>query len=480
MLTGRRLFAWCISIYLIAQVLLLIRIDIPSYEVYDEHYYVGAAREILKSGQQLNPEHPPLAKELIAVGMRVAGDQPLGWRLMSTVAGSLSLVAVFIMALAIFSGSIAPAIFCTLLTGFNFVFYVQSRIAMLDTFMFAFLAWSWAMFFMSWNDAMPTRIIRRHWTLSAVFLGFAIGCKWTAIVSMGLCLAIPLPFFMSRWMGSRVFQSWYPLELWRKAGIGFYYAVFLGLPVLAYILSLVPLLKLEGFKYSFLQLLTSYQIETWRLLTQNFGGHHYASDLTQWFLMTRPIWYAFREVPDKFEVAQGIVYLGNPLVMWSGIAATLACLWAWIAKRSSAAFLISIFYFAFSLCWLAVPRSVFFYYYYYPAAVLLSFAITFVFYRMQNLDLFFTLLSLLALMRILLPADAEVGASTYLWMVWGAGWLSVIAHFLSKGKISNFRAAKYIFLGTSGILFGFYFPILSALEINSRLPPVWMWLPSWI
>jgi dolichyl-phosphate-mannose-protein mannosyltransferase len=48
---------------------------------FDEADYVPAARQMLEPvlpGPPLNPMHPLLAKELIAVSIRVSGDVPLG------------------------------------------------------------------------------------------------------------------------------------------------------------------------------------------------------------------------------------------------------------------------------------------------------------------------------------------------------------------------------------------------------------------
>jgi dolichyl-phosphate-mannose-protein mannosyltransferase len=48
---------------------------------FDEAHYVPAARQMLEPvlpGPPLNPMHPLLAKELMAVSIRVFGDVPLG------------------------------------------------------------------------------------------------------------------------------------------------------------------------------------------------------------------------------------------------------------------------------------------------------------------------------------------------------------------------------------------------------------------
>ena len=75
---------------------------------------------------------------LIGVGVALFGDQPFGWRFMSALFGALRCSAMFLWALALFEES-RPALWTAVLTGLDQIIYVQSRIAMLDVFMFAFL-----------------------------------------------------------------------------------------------------------------------------------------------------------------------------------------------------------------------------------------------------------------------------------------------------------------------------------------------------
>jgi hypothetical protein len=50
---------------------------------FDEVHYVPAARQMLEPvmpAPMLNPMHPPLARQLMALSIRTFGDAPLGWR----------------------------------------------------------------------------------------------------------------------------------------------------------------------------------------------------------------------------------------------------------------------------------------------------------------------------------------------------------------------------------------------------------------
>ena len=76
--------------------------------IFDETYYVNAARALLgwtiqhgapyagsPVGLDPNTEHPPLGKLLMALSMAGFGDNGIGWRLPSVIAGMVALIAVF-------------------------------------------------------------------------------------------------------------------------------------------------------------------------------------------------------------------------------------------------------------------------------------------------------------------------------------------------------------------------------------------------
>ena len=117
----------------------------PAKIYFDETWYVPTAREFLASGNLLHPEHPPLAKLLIAASMALFGDTPFGWRVLSAVFGAITLVGVFVWTLALLD-RLEAAVWAALLTLVDQIVYVQSRIAMLDIFLVAFVTLALAAF----------------------------------------------------------------------------------------------------------------------------------------------------------------------------------------------------------------------------------------------------------------------------------------------------------------------------------------------
>ena len=89
---------WCLALTGLFALLTGWRLGIPSKPYFDEVHYLPAARELLAlfetgAGDYRNREHPLFAKELIALGMGLIGDTPLGWRVMPWLCGVLAYFA---------------------------------------------------------------------------------------------------------------------------------------------------------------------------------------------------------------------------------------------------------------------------------------------------------------------------------------------------------------------------------------------------
>ncbi|HEY8741595.1 MAG TPA: glycosyltransferase family 39 protein [Chloroflexota bacterium] len=119
----------------------------PGSMIFDEKYYVSAARTILDlpqpadapyahstPGKDANQEHPPLAKLIMAYDMRLLGDNGWGWRWGSVVAGTLAIAFMYQigrhLGLGPWTGLLAAFLF-----SFDNLVFVTSRIGILDIFM---------------------------------------------------------------------------------------------------------------------------------------------------------------------------------------------------------------------------------------------------------------------------------------------------------------------------------------------------------
>ncbi|HEX6512972.1 MAG TPA: glycosyltransferase family 39 protein [Chloroflexota bacterium] len=158
--------------------------------IFDENYYVNAARIVLhvpvESGQPYagapagldpNTEHPPLGKLLIAGSMWLFGDNPYGWRIPAVVFGTatIGLIAGCVLAAG---GSSAAALTAAFLVAFDNLAFVHSRLGTLDVFVLAF-------------SVLCIFCYLRRWPLAAgAALGLAglvkIHGLWLALAIIGL------------------------------------------------------------------------------------------------------------------------------------------------------------------------------------------------------------------------------------------------------------------------------------------------------
>ena len=122
----------------LAQALFSYRLTIPNKVMFDEIHYVPAARKLLTLAAPANTEHPLVGKEIIAAGIALFGDNPLGWRAFSTLAGTATVLGVFWIVWLTF-GRTRTAALGAAFALLNFTIFVQARTAMLDGFMAMFV-----------------------------------------------------------------------------------------------------------------------------------------------------------------------------------------------------------------------------------------------------------------------------------------------------------------------------------------------------
>jgi 4-amino-4-deoxy-L-arabinose transferase-like glycosyltransferase len=153
--------------------------------IFDEAYYVNAARRIADrpaaptppeyaaapAGTDPNAEHPQLAKVVMAAGIAVFGDRPLGYRLGSLIAGTAALLALFALVRAV-GGGPWLALGATCVMALENLFVVHGRIAVLDIYVLAFMLGGVALY------------VRERPALAGVVLGIGATTKLVGIYAL--------------------------------------------------------------------------------------------------------------------------------------------------------------------------------------------------------------------------------------------------------------------------------------------------------
>lgn len=412
---------WCGAITIFFLALVWWRLAIPHEIYFDEVHYVNAARKQL-GHIRVNPEHPMLAKTILAMMIEWLGDRSLVWRIPSAVGGALGLFA-FSRIVWFASGSARAAIIATVLVATDFFWFIQSRIAMLDMTMasLAMLA--------GWQLAAAIRQPHQgRWRLAlgGVLMGLSLGAKW----SVAPLLALPGLVFLILKLRDNGWRFAWARSGGPVPGISLIEAaIWLGLvPLAVYWATFWP-----AFHWA------ARPVDPWdpigwhqhMLILQDSvkKPHPYRSVWYQWISNWRAIWYLYKEV----EGAQrGVVLIGNPFTMYAGLVALVWAAIEAVQRRRKDLIAFIALYIASLLFWALSGKPVqFIYHYLLPSTFLM------------------------AILALALDAAGQ--------------------------RKDRWRRLMPIGIGLSVIMFAVFYPIISAFPLCCGRPSFefWMWLPRW-
>lgn len=297
-------------IFLLSLAFLLFHISKPNYAVFDEQLYLGAARAIMHGLPDTIPEHPPTAKCLIVAGMWMAGDDPMGWRVMSAVFGALLMSVVFLWMSKQGHDVAWTAVALIATNGF---WFVMSRMAMLSIFEVTFTV-----------IGLYLLTERRYWLCGAA-LGLAAACRWNASFALLLAAAYAI----------------------QNDGVAASIKMSLS-STFAYALAWLPEVGPHGARFMKAQ-----------LFILNFHLHSTAGNPA-----INEKWYHW---PFRTVAVEGVNHLlANPLVTLLGVAGIL------ILLRSRN--IVSLAGIVFLLQWAVTPHAFMYYYYYLDTIIMMSLA----------------------------------------------------------------------------------------------------------
>ena len=331
---------------------------------FDEIYHARTAWEHIEEIWPYEITHPPLGKILIGVGIRVFGMDPFGWRFIGVLFGILMLPILYVF-LKNMTGSTKVSACMTAVFAFDFMHYVQTRIATIDTYSVFFILLMFYFFYryftLPWDVSAKKGL---HWLfLSGLSFGLGVASKWTVVFGgLGLALLWCVRQGMCmRWRhvhGVRGSWSGYfgPTVLWSCL-------FFVLIPLIVYVLAYIPYGRAKNvslFSLDYLQIVwdnAKYMLNYHRKLT---ATHPYQSTWYQWIFDIRPILYYLEDVGSS---SSRFAAFGNPLFWWTGLGAVV-CL-AIKAVRGDKLALVPLLGWLCCLApWIGVTRCAFIYHYF--------------------------------------------------------------------------------------------------------------------
>ncbi len=443
----------------------------------------GVADFSCSSGCQEFVAHPPFGKWVIGAGEQIWGLNPVGWRLMEAVLGTLAIFIIARAARRMFRSTLMGCI-AALLFSFDGLAFVMARTALLDGIQMFFILGAFAALlvdrdktrakFADWREERGLTVL-----LSAKERGPRLGFRpwrWIAGLSLGLATA-------TKWNGIFFVAGFAILTvLWdrgarravgvRKPSVATLIRdvpwAFLALPITA---AAVFVASYAGWFFdtsngggynrfwanthpsNFWPTWTNPFRSLWNYVDQQYGfnsnlqtPHPYQSNPWSWFIMGRPVAFYYESpktgqqgcTPSMGTCSAEVLALGNPLLWWFATAAILFLFWRWIGRRDwrAAAILAGIAAGVGPWMWYA-QRTIFSFY-----------AIAFL--------PFMVLGATMAIGAILGRADASPTRR-----VWGAA----VSGTLVIGVVA---------------LFAYFYPIYTGQTIPYTDWSNHMWLPSWI
>lgn len=351
---------------------------------FDEIYHARTAAEHIANIKPYEISHPPLGKLIIALGIRLFGLTPFGWRFSGTLFGVLMLPALYFFCRSMFEKRVAAC--CTVIFAFDFMHFVQTRLATIDTYaVFFIILMYWFMYlYVTQDKDGGEKRARTYLALSGVFFGLGAASKWTALYA-GAGLAV---IWLAHWI-IKLASSKKSADARRRVRNGFFRncgfctVFFVVIPALIYYLSYFRYgtaagLRAPGmfFTKEYLDIVLDNQRFMFTYHVGIKATHPYASRWYQWVFDIKPILYFLHYGKDGIQQSFGAFV--NPALCWGGIISVVILCAVAIIRRDRTAAFICAGYFAQLVPWMFIDRLTF-EYHYFPCTVFLVLALGYIF-----------------------------------------------------------------------------------------------------
>nr|WP_027501131.1 phospholipid carrier-dependent glycosyltransferase [Rhodococcus sp. UNC363MFTsu5.1] len=380
-----RMRGWAVTIFLttLAAITRFVMLGYPTdagTPVFDEKHYAPQGWQVLTGGGlEDNPGyglvvHPPIGKQLIAVGEAIFGYNGWGWRFASAVAGTILVLLVVRIVRRMARSTLVGAIAGLLLIA-DGVTFVSSRIGMLDIFMAVFVVAAFGCLVVDRDEVRERmalvwvegrihdslygpRLGVRWWRFGAgVLLGLACGTKWSGVYFIVFFGLLSVAFDVAARRAYGVSRPWIGAGL-RDVGPALYALVVI--PVLVYLASYWSWFASEtgvdrnavgtkvgtdgqfAFVPDALRSLWYYSgnvLEFHSGLTNSAGNHHpWESKPWSWPMGLRPMLYYFADGEQisgcgASSCVKAVMLIGTPAIWWLALPMLAWALWRTVVSK---------------------------------------------------------------------------------------------------------------------------------------------------
>ncbi|WP_460066535.1 dolichyl-phosphate-mannose--protein mannosyltransferase [Streptomyces sp. YKOK-I1] len=423
---------------LVAGVMRFWNLGNPKKVIFDETYYAKDAWALVHRGFEVNWDknandlvlssgghvavptdaayvvHPPAGKYVIGLGELIFGFDPFGWRFMTALLGTLSVLLLCRIGRRIFRSTFLGCLAGALMAVDGLAF-VMSRTSLLDGVLMFFVlaAFGCLVLDRDWararlaaalppdvdgrirpdaHIAETTRLGLRPWRWAAgLMFGLALGTKWNTLYIMAAFLLMTLLWDVG---SRRVAGARQPYRAVLRHDTGLTFLATIPVALVTYLVSwtgwiLSPSDGSGGYYRNWaatdgkggswtwlfpdwLRSLWHYEHEVYEFHTHLTSPHNYQSNPWSWLVLGRPVSY-FYESPSPGtdgcpvdageKCAREVLAIGTPLLWWAACFAVLYVLWRWLFRRDWRAGAIACGIAAGYLPWfLYQERTIFFFY----------------------------------------------------------------------------------------------------------------------
>ncbi|MFR9795941.1 dolichyl-phosphate-mannose--protein mannosyltransferase [Streptomyces sp. MS06] len=328
--------------------------------------------------------HPPVGKYVIGLGELLFGFDPFGWRFMTALLGTLSVLLLCRigrrMFRSTFLGCLAGALMAV--DGLHFV---MSRTSLLDGVLMFFVVAAFGCLVIDRDRARerlaaalpvdadgrlrPSAEVADHtslgwrpwrWT-AGLMLGLAIGTKWNGLYIMAAFLLMTVLWDVG---SRRLAGAHHPYQAVLKHDLGLAFVAVVPVAIATYVVSWIGWILSpadgtggyyrnwaatdgRGGSWTWLfpdwwRSLWHYEHEVYKFHVGLSSPHTYQSNPWSWLVLGRPVSYYYQSpAPGKDgcpadaggKCAREVLAIGTPLLWWVACFALLYVLWRWFFRR---------------------------------------------------------------------------------------------------------------------------------------------------